>query len=128
MPRTHIAALAAIGAAFLIAGCGGSGGQAAAVHHGPAHLSALQACRKLRQDMIANGGKPDPPAIRAVLAGDPGDAGKDDYHLGLAGDLRQYLSDAPDTSAGNIIQLGDDLQNVTDDCMKADVTLPVVSF
>lgn len=117
-------AAAAVAVIWALAGCGGSAPAASPARSAPAHLTAVAACQRLRADMLADGGSPDVPAVRALVAGKPGSAGKDAYHFGLAGDLGHLLADLPDISTQGLVDVSGDVENVADDCLKVNVTLP----
>lgn len=109
----------ALAAAAILAGCGSSAAPPARARP-PKAVTGLEACRRLRQDMLANGGQPDVPAVRRLAAEFPGSAGAGAYRQGLSGDLEQWVAD----QGGNPFTVAGDLDYIAQDCATVSVTLP----
>ena len=82
--------LAAALALPLLTGCGSTQPPRA---HPPARLTVLGDCRKLRDDILANGGTPDAQTVSYLMSEDPGNAGSVHGDHGLTMDL-DWLYDA----------------------------------
>jgi hypothetical protein len=102
-------AAAALAAGLALVGCGGSHPAATTYH--AARLTTLQACQRLRADILRNGGTPDNPALRYV-ASHVTDAR-------LAHDARA-VADTPASNLARGILVG----ALAYDCRKVSVQIP----
>jgi hypothetical protein len=110
----------------LAAGCSSTPHPPAA-HH-PVRLTVLGDCRKLRADVLANGGAPDAQTIRFLMGQDTASAGAVHGQHGLTADLDQEYDAVTARGENQTVRqltIGTWLAALSGDCQRAvDVTVP----
>jgi hypothetical protein len=113
--KTTPAAIALAVAA--IAGCGGS---SPSTQPTPAALTTLQACQRLRADMVRNGGTPDQPTLQRIVARVTSPKVIKDTQLAIS-NIKQ------DQQNGDALGFTPGLDLLTYDCRQVGVQLPVTN-